>query len=1046
MTDSPAVDWNEETLRSLVLGPLLAALQIAPNSVSIERRFTIRLGRTEHRVEGESASGRADAVVRNAEGHNLFVVELKSPSEKLEDKDRDQGISYARLLDRIAPFVVLSNGRQTRIFDTISKKELSNHSFPSESAFFANGCRLSLDEDVAARFEALEHFVGYSQANVRSFSLAQVERSIQPLLGTPRVRGKYVPDVYVQRESVRVALNAFLEDDALVLALIGDSGCGKTNELCALARMMAQTHIVLFFSALSIVRTPDEALADEFNWAFSQTLNTPQIVRHLVKIAERLDQPVFIFIDALDESEAINFAAACSEFAKHLSGASKRIRLVVSAKSTEWKRFAWLKGVASHLNLGLSCSRSSDRVARAAWHSGQPVMLGSFSETELDQALGRYRSVFAVHPAGHELRTLCRDPFFLRTFCEVYEGKGESPPQTTRDELITHWLLRKFDAMQNPDASRAHLRLLAQRIYERALTVSDRDLPRFSRESVLDIDLGDANFGELIAHGMVLQVSDSHDRRALRFYYSQVLYFLIARFVLRLDQISVDAFHALLPSLLEHEVTQGVLAWYMREAQPGQQAALESELRGRALTFVTAYTLFFETWMPALRARVAPFTEGAIGIAYIAHAASYVSFGFYPQNATNAKPVTVATGPVGPQHDSFEALSKLGCVQARGGGVNFANSDPRRAAIALAWEFVMQLVKSGGLDERTAPLLAIESILAIAGHYEVRKKLGLPPASYRLPVRDKVLPLELSDLRIRAQEYLGLHRMENDWVIEQIRTRSRFTNLNESGGGSIDTTGFDRETARQTVREAVAGGRDFSNDRFVSDRELAHLIRLIDEMAEKGITRIENDLLPAPDLPVFHSAKLTDVYSETGIRPLIESFFRQGFDAYLGLVASNFGRLASKLKTFARQPIRVEVAYIHPHVRGKRNGWEMTWGYGQDLKSEGTTVHVDSSPREHYFQGKSGARGFLGPDGFAVDFVSGQGLEGLFFPHQLFGFGPDHTNRPSSVRDAPIRQFAYAWIERDLKDISADTLTDWVLDAENENKCDQDAHPKLRNS
>lgn len=1029
MTDSPAVGWNEEALRSLVLGPLLAALQIAPNSVSIERRFTIRLGRTEHRVEGESASGRADAVVRNAEGHNLFVVELKAPSEKLEDKDRDQGISYARLLDRIAPFVVLSNGRQTRIFDTISKKELGNHSFPSESTFFANGCRLSLDEDVAARFEALEHFVGYSQSNVRSFSLAQVERSIQPLLGTPKARGKYVPDVYVQRDPVRAALNAFLEDDALVLALIGESGCGKTNELCALARMMAQSHIVLFFSALSIVRTPDETLADEFNWAFSQTLNTQQIVRHLSKIAERLDRPVIIFIDALDESEATNFAVACSEFAKHLSGATKRIRLIVSAKSTEWNRFAWLRGVASHLNLGLSCSRSGDRVAGAAWHSGEPVMLGSFSETELDQALGRYRSVFAVHPAGHELRTLCRDPFFLRTFCEVYEGKGENPPQTTRDELITHWLRRKFDAMNNPDASRVGLRLLAQRIYEHALTVSDRDLPRFSLESISDAEFGDTDFGELIAHGMVLQVSDIHGRRALRFYYSQVLYFLIARYVLRLDQIGVDEFQELLPNLLEHEVTQGVLTWYMRDARPRQQAALESELRGRALVFVTAYSGFFETWMPALRARVAPFTEGAIGIAYIAHAASYVSFGFYSQSATNRKPVTVAAVPVSSSHYSFEVLSELGCVQLRGGGINFANSDPRRAAIALAWEFVKQLVKAGGLDERAAPELALESILAIAGHYEARKRLGLPPASYRMPVRDKVLPLDLTDLRVRAQEYLGFHRMENDWAIEQARTRSSFTD-HESSGGSIDMTGFDRETARKIVREAVAGGRDFSKDRFVSDRELAHLIRLIDEMAEKGVTRIENDLLPAPDrLPVFYSAKLTDVYSETGIRTLIESFFRQGFDAYFRLVASNFGRLASKLNTFACQPIRVEVAYIHPRVRGNRKSWELVWGYGQDLKSEATTVHVDSDPREPYFQGECGGHGFLAPDGFAVDFTSGQGLEGLFFPHQLFGFGPDHTNRECSVRDAPIRQFAYAWIDRDLKDISSDTVADWVLDA-----------------
>jgi len=393
----------------------------------------------------------------------------------------------------------------------------------------------------------------------------------------------------------------------------------------------------------------------------------------------------------------------------------------------------------------------------------------------------------------------------------------------------------------------------------------------------------------------------------------------------------------------------------MREARPGQQVALESEFRGRALAFVTTYSMFFETWMPALRARVPPFTEGAIGFAYIAYPPSYVDYGFYPQGLVNPRPVTAIAPPKGSHRDSFEALIQLNCVGLRGGGVNFVNSDPRRAAIALAWESVKQLIQAGGLDERQAPCLSIESVLAIAGHNETRQKLRLPPASYRIPHRQKLFPLDLEELRIGVQEHLGLKRMEIDWLNEQVRTRSRFTQLDVSGDCSIDISGFDRAEAREEVHRAIAQGVDFSSEWFIFDRELVHLIHLIEGMKEKGINRIEDDLLPSPDLAaVPHNAKLTDAYSETTIQPLIESFLLQGFEAYFQLVACNFGRIASQLSTFARQPLRAEVAYIHPRVAKGRRGWSMTWGYGLDAGSARVSVRVDLDPREPYFQDGSG--------------------------------------------------------------------------------------------
>jgi predicted type IV restriction endonuclease len=175
-----APTWNEETLRTHVLMPFLEALGLSPTSVHVEWKFSVRLGRTINGVDGTPAEGRADALIKNGAGDNLFVVELKRPDNKLKDNDRDQGISYARLLDQIAPFVVVSNGKETQIFDTITKEQLDGKTFHTKSQLFNGGALLS-GEDIRIRFEALEYFIAFSEANVSAFSKAQIEVSTRAL-------------------------------------------------------------------------------------------------------------------------------------------------------------------------------------------------------------------------------------------------------------------------------------------------------------------------------------------------------------------------------------------------------------------------------------------------------------------------------------------------------------------------------------------------------------------------------------------------------------------------------------------------------------------------------------------------------------------------------------------------------------------------------------------------------------------------------------------------------------------------------------------------
>ena len=107
---------------------------------------------------------------------NLFIIELKNDSISITQNDIDQGISYARsLLDDIAPFTIVTNGHTTRIFDSVSKIELTGQKISEQSSFWRNGYTLSTDEELRIRYEALKKFVSFSPENLKLFCENQVQ-------------------------------------------------------------------------------------------------------------------------------------------------------------------------------------------------------------------------------------------------------------------------------------------------------------------------------------------------------------------------------------------------------------------------------------------------------------------------------------------------------------------------------------------------------------------------------------------------------------------------------------------------------------------------------------------------------------------------------------------------------------------------------------------------------------------------------------------------------------------------------------------------------
>ncbi len=56
----------------------------------------------------------------------VIVVDAKNPRQYLTENDREQVISYARLIGDIAPYAALSNGHTWQVFDTVSKQQITS--------------------------------------------------------------------------------------------------------------------------------------------------------------------------------------------------------------------------------------------------------------------------------------------------------------------------------------------------------------------------------------------------------------------------------------------------------------------------------------------------------------------------------------------------------------------------------------------------------------------------------------------------------------------------------------------------------------------------------------------------------------------------------------------------------------------------------------------------------------------------------------------------------------------------------------------------------
>jgi len=198
-------------------------------TIESERSFSIKFGRHNAVIDNKDATGNEnrgifDLLVK-VDGQPKIILELKAPDHTINEDDVRQGISYARLTHPICPITVISNGKDTQVYDTITKKRLSGDELKGDVI-----ARLESAMTVASS-EALDSFLFLLErdhALILSVIHDLTRETRENLTGTfDQWQKPLVKDFSISREQLS-EFERMLDTDNFI-HLSGDAFSGKTN-------------------------------------------------------------------------------------------------------------------------------------------------------------------------------------------------------------------------------------------------------------------------------------------------------------------------------------------------------------------------------------------------------------------------------------------------------------------------------------------------------------------------------------------------------------------------------------------------------------------------------------------------------------------------------------------------------------------------------------------------------------------------------------------------------------------------------------------------
>jgi hypothetical protein len=237
-----------------------------------------------------------------------------------------------------------------------------------------------------------------------------------------------------------------------MIALVSDSGVGKTSLVCRFAESLAKVLPVVLLQARDLALETEDALVARAVQSLEGVLDATVRVREEAAIVRHLPgtMPLTVIVDGLDEAH--NPAAVRKSITCWLqSQLGQSSVLIVTSRPEFWRTCSeqswrqWMPNVPpdDRVPKGIDERLAVERsIERDAIHLPE-----RFSEKELEAAWGKGgRGPSELYVLPKQVRDELRHPFTLRAFLDLCAQDGSLPPVTTRADRIERWLNRRLDA------------------------------------------------------------------------------------------------------------------------------------------------------------------------------------------------------------------------------------------------------------------------------------------------------------------------------------------------------------------------------------------------------------------------------------------------------------------------------------------------------------------------------------------------------------------------------------------------------------------------
>ena len=878
---------NEEEIRGKLILPFLKDLGFDDSEISLERSFSIRLGKTEKTIRG-----RSDILCRR-NGKNLFIIELKKDSITITEEDIAQGISYARLLcDNIAPFTIISNGQTTKIFDTISRVELTGTRIAEQSAFWRNDCTLSASEDLNIRYLALKNFISFSDENLKQFCLDQVKGRMGTIIGAyndPSV--KYSNELHRKRVKLQDEFMNFVKTDKSVFGVSGPAGVGKTSTMCALALQYTESHFVFFYNGSLMRTSPLELISQDLNGVFSNKVESGTVLKKLDEIGSYLKKNVIIFIDAIDESVDPNLNLELSDLALAIRQ-FKNIKLCISCKSNIWKSFLYQGDTQTHLYEELKKSHALNPLL----DSCPGFLLEDFNQTEIDEILPVYKKAFDFKgEISLELQKALKNGFFLRIFSEVYSGR-QIPSIINDKDLIQKYLKQSIEKTNlEYRYAMGFLGQIGKILVNYKFSFSeehqDEGLDVENLYDEMNFDFSENLPEELFSRNILLK-SNSNASYNVTFYYSKIRDYIICYHSYKLDKLKNEEFYNVLNEIYQNYIGQSAIKFYIENATLEHQETLIKYKNDKALEYVKGYNMYLEQNFRDFKKLFDPNTENDIGIIMPLDSIKDNGYALFPlKENSNSKLDFVNLSHDASDADLYTLFEEKGAKSLYGSNVPFLVSDQSGIIRKNIFKDLKKALEKGKFYSFNSVILNRELLSVILYYYSKELDYELKTNNYNLPRFETIYPIDLKDLknrleRFRAKNYYKRNKAINetlsisDFVEKAMKENLPIPDLNTFG----DSPPFDL------------------------------LFTIVNKLLSIGITEIENHHLPAPDRSIndaqeffrqnpkdYHLVRPIQ-YSETQARLYTTRFFNHLETCYKEFVETCFPTFKDQFEFFATLP------------------------------------------------------------------------------------------------------------------------------------------------